>query len=142
MSYAAYACRVCEEPVASAADGVVFHVGERHLALCAAHARIAQGMARAGAVILGRAALAGIEARYPDALESARRGALLSESIGAALRRAYDEREVLGLEPVEVAQRPPMRVRAERPATSRRPRRRSSRAEEIIDAEIVEEVKL
>lgn len=141
MRRSAYACRVCDEPVASARDGVVFHVGDRHLALCAAHARIAQGMARAGAVILGRAALAGLEARYPEAVESARRGAVLSEHIGEALRRAYDEREVLGLQPVEVAQRPPMRVRAARTATPRRPKRRQHEVE-IIDAEIVEEVKL
>lgn len=130
-------CKVCAAQVRSADDGVVFRLGERTLALCAEHTRIAQHVARAGALVLSRAALAGLDARYPEAMETARRSAALTESIGSALRRAYDEREVLGLQPVEVEQRRPMRVSVGKPRRTRRARR-----EEIIDAEIVEEVKL
>jgi hypothetical protein len=132
-----HGCKVCGSAVRSADEGLVFRVGARSFALCTHHARMAQTVA----AILGRAALAGLEARYPDAVEATRRTALLSENIGAALRRAYDEREVLGLEPVEVGQRRPMRVRTER-ASAARPRSRRQRREEIIDAEIIEEVKL
>lgn len=135
-------CKVCAAQVRSADDGVVFRLGERTLALCAEHTRIAQNVARAGALVFGKAALAGLDARYPEAMETARRSAALTESIGSALRRAYDEREVLGLEPVEVAQRRPMRVSVSKPQPQR-PRRRTRReASEIIDAEIIEEVKL
>ncbi len=136
-----HGCKVCGSAVRSADEGLVFRVGARSFALCTHHARMAQTVAQTGAAILGRAALAGLEARYPDAVEATRRTALLSENIGAALRRAYDEREVLGLEPVEVGQRRPMRVRTER-ASAARPRSRRQRREEIIDAEIIEEVKL
>lgn len=132
-------CKVCAAQVRSADDGVVLRLGERTLALCAEHTRIAQNVARAGALVFGKAALAGLNARYPEAMETARRSAALTESIGSALRRAYDEREVLGLEPVEVAQRRPMRVSVSKPRRSRRSRRSAS---EIIDAEIIEEVKL
>lgn len=134
------ACRVCHTPVRAPHEGVVLRFGKVEAALCAQHARMVQ----TSAVVVGKAALRGLEQvlerEHPEAVRTFK----LAREVGAQVVRAKRkpvkvpevEYEPVGgdvLEPDVVYAAPRVRARV----TGNRAVRHA-RKEDVIEGEYIE----